>query len=113
KVQKLVIFVFGEALPSSLDGALHASILALNRLRNVDATELSQSMIDNTVAQCELPGLRKSTDRIRHVSTHGLTFRSGSALAASAFEISSDFRIADRLKIDIRNPWHKLPPCGE
>jgi hypothetical protein len=32
KVQELIIFFFGEALPSSLDGALNASILALDRL---------------------------------------------------------------------------------
>ena len=30
KVEKLVVFLFRESLPSSLDGALHASILALD-----------------------------------------------------------------------------------
>lgn len=37
EVQKLVVFRFREPLPSSLDGALHASIFALNRFGNVNA----------------------------------------------------------------------------
>ena len=37
KVEQLVILFFSEALPSSLDGALYASIFALNRFRDVDA----------------------------------------------------------------------------
>ena len=37
EVEKLVIFLFRESLPSSLDGALHASILALDRFGNVYA----------------------------------------------------------------------------
>ena len=43
EVEQLVILLFGEALPSSLDGALHASIFALDRFRNVDPAELFQT----------------------------------------------------------------------
>jgi hypothetical protein len=35
KIEKLVILVFRESLPSSLDGPLHASIFALDRLRDI------------------------------------------------------------------------------
>jgi hypothetical protein len=36
KVEQLIVLRFSEALPSSLDGALHASILALNGFGDID-----------------------------------------------------------------------------
>src|SRR5262245_64973624 len=33
EVQEVVVFLFGQPLPSGLDGALYASVFALDRLR--------------------------------------------------------------------------------
>ena len=37
EVEQLIVFLFRESLPSSLDGALYASIFALDRFGNVNA----------------------------------------------------------------------------
>ncbi len=39
EVQELIVFRFREALPSILDGPLHASVLSLDGLGNIDATD--------------------------------------------------------------------------
>ena len=51
EIEQLVIFCFRESLPSSLDGALHASIFALNRLGDVNPAKLLQRVIRDSVAK--------------------------------------------------------------
>jgi hypothetical protein len=52
KVKQLVILGFGESLPSTLDGPLNASILAVDRLGNIDAAHLLDLMLQDAVAKC-------------------------------------------------------------
>jgi hypothetical protein len=52
KVKELVILGFGESLPSTLDGSLDPSILAVDRFGNIDATHLLDLMLQDAVAKC-------------------------------------------------------------
>ena len=52
KVKELVIFGFGESLPSTLDGPLDPSVLAVDRLGNIDPAHLFDFMIQDTVSKC-------------------------------------------------------------
>jgi hypothetical protein len=52
KVKQLVVLGFGESLPSTLDGPLDPSVLAINRLGNIDPAHLFDFMIQDTVSKC-------------------------------------------------------------
>jgi hypothetical protein len=52
KVKELVVFGFGESLPSTLDGPLDPSVLAVNRFGNIDAAHLLNFMLQDTVSKC-------------------------------------------------------------
>src|SRR5262245_44997658 len=77
EVQEIVVLLFREPLPSGLDGTLHASVFALDRLRHVDAAELLDRVIADALAKRELPGLRKSADHARIVGANRLALRAG------------------------------------
>ena len=57
ELEQIVVLLLGQSFPSSLDGALNPSILAVDRLRNVDAAELLHLVIAHAVAEREIPGL--------------------------------------------------------
>ena len=57
EVQQVVVLLFGQPFPSGLDGTLDASIVALDRLGDVDATQLLDGVIANSLSERELPGL--------------------------------------------------------
>src|SRR5262245_23049319 len=75
EIEQLVVFFFRESLPSSLDGTLHASIFAVDRLRDVDAAELFKGVVDDALAKGQLPGLGEGADDVGDVGAHGLAFR--------------------------------------
>ncbi len=45
EVQQLVVFLLGESLPSSLDGALHPSVFALDGFGDVDPAEFLDTVV--------------------------------------------------------------------
>ncbi len=49
ELEEVVVVGFGEPLPSSLDGPLDASVVAGDRLRDVDPTELLDLMVEHPV----------------------------------------------------------------
>jgi hypothetical protein len=52
KVKEVVVLGFGESLPSTLDGSLDPSILAVDRFGNVDAAHLLDLMLQDAVSEC-------------------------------------------------------------
>lgn len=57
KRQQVVVFLFGESLPSALDGALDASVVALDGLRHVHPAELLDGVIEDAVTERQVPRL--------------------------------------------------------
>ena len=49
KIEELIVILFRQSLPSSLDGSLHASIFAVDRFRHVDPAHFLEFMIDDAV----------------------------------------------------------------
>lgn len=80
EVQELLVLLFGDALLSRPDRSLDASILALDGFGDINATELFQGVVADTVAECELPGLREGADDRRHVGADGLALGTGCAV---------------------------------
>ena len=57
KTEQFIVVIFRQSLPPSLDGALDASILAVDRLRHIDSAHLLELVIDHAVAKRQFPGL--------------------------------------------------------
>jgi hypothetical protein len=57
ELEQIVVLIFTEAFPSSLDGALDPSVFAVDRLRYVDATQLLDTMVTDAVPKSEIPRL--------------------------------------------------------
>ena len=62
EVQELVVLLFGEAFPSALDGALDPSVVAVDRLRDVDAAQLLHRVVEDAVPERQVPRLRERAD---------------------------------------------------
>src|SRR6185436_13307633 len=75
EVKEIVVLFLGEPLPSGLDGALDASVLALDRLRDVDPPELLDGVVADALAERQLPGLREGPDDARIVGPDRLALR--------------------------------------
>ncbi len=106
KVEKVVILGFGESLPSTLDGPLDSSILAVDRFGDVDAADFLDAMFEDAVSKCEVPRLRESPDDVGVVCPDRLAFGAGRAFPARPFEVSANFRIVNVVGIDVRNTRH-------
>ena len=57
EAQQLVVFLFGESLPPSLDGALYPSVFARDGFGDIDSTEFLDAVIKDAVAKCQVPRL--------------------------------------------------------
>ena len=57
EAQQLVVFRFGQPFPSPLDGALDASVVALDGLGDVDPAELLDGVVQHAVAERQVPRL--------------------------------------------------------
>ena len=57
KVEQVVVLLFGETLPSRLDGSLDPSVLTLDRFRHIDPAELLDPVIAHPMAERQVPGL--------------------------------------------------------
>ncbi len=57
EAQQLVVSLFGESFPPSLDGALYPSVFALNGFGDIDPTEFLDAVVKDAVAKCQIPRL--------------------------------------------------------
>lgn len=110
EIQQLVVLRFGESLPSGPDGALDPSVLALNRFRYVDAAEFFKTVVQDAVAEGQLPGLRKRPDDTRVVRPDRLALGSRRPLDAGTLQVAKNFWICDGGRIRIRDFWHRSTP---
>src|SRR5439155_16441222 len=108
EVQEIVVLLLGEPFPSGLDGALHASVLALDRLRHVDAAELLDRVVAESLPERELPRLRERADHAGIIGADRLALRPRRALVPGALEVAEDLRIRHRRRIDVGNVRHGM-----
>src|SRR5262249_25952851 len=106
EIQEVVVLLFRQPLPSGLDGALYASVFALDRLRDVHAAELLDRVIADALAERQLPGLREGADHARVVGANRLALRARRALAARAVEVAESLGVGDRRGVDVGNIRH-------
>src|SRR5262245_6278484 len=106
EIQEVVVLLFRQPLPSGLDGALYASVFALDRLRDVHAAELLDRVIADALAKRQLPGLGEGADHTRIVGANRLALRTRRSLAARALEVAENLRVGHRRGIDVGNMRH-------
>src|SRR5437899_1803687 len=75
ELQQIGVVILGETLVPPTEGALRASVLALDRLRDVHAAELLHRMLENSLPEDALLGARVSLRHGRHVRPDRLPFR--------------------------------------
>jgi hypothetical protein len=105
--QQLVVLLFGQAFPSALDGALDASVVARDRFRDVDPTELLHGVVEGTVPERQIPRLREGADDGGIVRADRLALGTGRALTARQVEIAEDLGICDGCRINVGNVRHR------
>jgi len=112
EVQQFGVLLFRDAPLSGPDRTLDSSILALDRLRDVDATELLDAVIQDPRAEGSLPGLREGPDDGWNVGADRLALRPRRAMDPRVLEVTKDLAVCDRGEVWIRNSWHLLLRSG-
>lgn len=100
ELQELVVIGFGEPVLPSLDRSLDTSVLAGDRLRDVDPAQLLDLMIENPIEERRAPRLSEGVQDRRNVGSDGLTFRSRRAVRPTVLDDLAIFRI-QRIQICI------------
>src|SRR5918992_2467948 len=89
EVQQLVVLALLEPrLPAAL-GALVAAVLALDAVRDVDAAELLDGVVDDALAEQVLPGVGERPEGGRHVRANRGALRSRRALTRAALHLGA------------------------
>ena len=96
EAQQLVVLLFGEPFPSPLDGALDASVVALDGFRDVDAAELLDGVVEDAMAKRLVPRLRERVDDGRVVRADRLALGPRRSFATRQLQVAEDVRISDR-----------------
>src|SRR5207244_5994501 len=84
--------------------------LAQHGTRDVDAAELLDLVVGNSVFEYVAPGIGERPKRCGHMSPDGLAFRPRRSFPCAPFEFGDHGRILNGLRIDITNTgfrhWH-------
>jgi hypothetical protein len=86
ELQEVVVMGFGEPVLSSLDRSLDASVLAGDRLRDIDPAQLLDLMIENPIEKCRAPRLGEGVQDRGDVCADGLAFGSRRAVRPAEFD---------------------------
>ncbi len=101
EVQQLVVFLFGQSLPSSLDGALDPSVFAIDGFGDVDPAEFLDVVVKDAVAKCQTPRLREGPEDVGVVCADRLALRPGRPFPAAPFQLFKHRRILYGCRVDI------------
>ena len=88
-------------LVSRPERPLRASVLAADRLRDVDTAELLQRMLDDAPAEDPVPTARERLRNVGDVRADRLRLRARRAEPARPFQIRDELGIGERRRIDI------------
>jgi len=101
EVQQLVVLLFGEALPSSLDGALDASIFAIDGFGHINPAQFLERVIHDAVAKRQFPCLGEGPEYIRVVRPDRLALGPGRPFATAPLQLLKHRGIGDRRRIGV------------
>ena len=101
------VVVLDQSLVSPPERPLRASVVAVDRLRDVDATELLQRVIDDPLAEDVLPRPHERLGDRRDVKAHGLRLGPRRAVQPRVLHIGDELGIDDRRRLDIADPCHR------
>src|SRR5439155_3873822 len=104
--EKLGVVVLGQALFPPTEGALRASVLALDRLRDVDAAELLQRMLDDAAPEDPVPGMHECLRDRGNVEADRLGLRSRCADATRLLQVAHELWIAERPLVYVADACH-------
>ena len=94
-VQQLGVLRLWNAPRSRPDRSLRPSILALDGLRDVDAAQLLEVVVEYALAEGGHPGLREGADDGRHMRANRLALGPWRAMDAGILQVFEDFGVGD------------------
>ena len=112
EVQQPGVLLFGDTSLSGPDRPLDPSILAVDRLRDIDPAEFLDAVVEDPGAEGGLPGLREGADDGWNVGADRLALRPRRALEPRVLQVAEDLGVCDRREVWIRDSGHLAPPIG-
>lgn len=95
KLEQLEVLLLGEASLSGPDRTLSASVLAVDRFRDVNAAKLLDLMVANPVAKDGIPRFRERPEHIGNVRANRLALGTRRPVLARMLEIARELRVRD------------------
>src|SRR5204863_8194350 len=104
--EKVAVVVLHEALLPRTEGALRASVLALDRLRHVDAAQLLERMLDEAVPEDAVPRVRERLRDGGYVGTDRLRLGPRRAVAPREVEVVAQLVVGHVLGSHVADARH-------
>ena len=92
ELEQIRVVLFSKPLPSSLDGPLCPSVVAVDRLRHVDPAQLLDVIVENPVEKRRAPRLGECVEHGGHVGADRLALRTRCGMGLSVLARSAGFR---------------------
>src|SRR5207248_221629 len=107
---ELVVICLDQSLLSARERSLGPSVVAVDRLRNVDPTELLDAMITDSRAEDPLPAPRKRTEDRWNVCADRLALGSRRAEPAGVVEVAAKLGIGQLVVAKVADGRHWSHP---
>ena len=110
ELEQFVVVDLGKSLLSTRERPLRASVVTVDRLRDVDATEFLQRMLDQPGAEGALPVRREGAQHGGHVGSDRLALRARRAVARGVLEVPAELGVLELLDRVVADPRQLVPP---
>src|SRR5205807_8438921 len=100
------VALLDEPLLSAPERPLRPSVVAVDRLRDADAAELLERVVDDALPEDRLPRAHERLRNRRNVEPDGLRLGTRRAVAPGMLHVLGELRIGDRRRVDVADPRH-------
>jgi len=107
ELQQLGVVLLGESLLSAPERSLGPSVVALDGLRNIDAAELLERVLNDAVPEDRVPRSRERLGDRGNVRANGLRLRAWSPEPARVVQVRPELGISEAVFVDIADASHR------
>src|SRR5207245_272894 len=112
EVEEIAVVLLLDALLSGPERPLRSSVVAVDRLRDVDAAEFLERVLDGAAAEDRLPRTRERLGDGGAVRADRLRLRTRCSEPPRLLEVLDELRIRERGGIDVGEPRHRAQASG-
>ena len=112
EVEEIAVVLLLDALLSGPERPLRSSVVAVDRLRDVDTAEFLERVLDGAAAEDRLPRTRERLGDCGDVRADRLRLRTRCSEQPRLLEVLDELRIRERRGIDVREPRHRAQASG-